>query len=65
MPRGAVSGKTLHDEAFDIAKNKNYEGYECGLALMVFPGWSCCACTVRDKAAVKSEVMPNWQLAVK
>ena len=34
--RMATSEKLLHDRAFDIAKNLEYDGYQRGLASMVY-----------------------------
>ena len=31
-----ASDKTLHDKAFNIAKNPKYDGYQSGLALIVY-----------------------------
>ena len=36
LPRRATSGKVLCDEAFNIAKNPKLDGYQRGLALMVY-----------------------------
>ena len=30
-----ASDNVLHDKAFSIAKNLKYDGYQCGLALLV------------------------------
>ena len=59
LPRRAASDKVLRDKAFNIAKNKNFDGYLRGLVSMVY--------TFFDKTfsggAVKSEIMSNQQLA--
>ena len=34
--RRTASDKTWHDKAFDIAKNQKYDGYQRGLASMVY-----------------------------
>ena len=34
--RGAVSDKVLRDKAFNIAKNPKYDGYQRGLASIVY-----------------------------
>ena len=36
LPRRTVSDKILHDKAFDIAKNLKYDGYQHGLASLVY-----------------------------
>ena len=36
LPRKTASDKVLRDKAFDIAKNSKYDGYQRGLALMVY-----------------------------
>ena len=30
------AGKVLHDKAFNITKDPQYDGYQCGLASMVY-----------------------------
>ena len=53
--RRTASGKELYDEAFNIAKNSNYDEYHRGLVLMVYKFF--------DKktygGAVKSEIMSD------
>ena len=36
LARRAASDKTFCDKAFNIAKNLKYDGYQCGLASMVY-----------------------------
>ena len=36
LPRRTTSNKVLHDKTFSIAKNPKYDGYQCGLASMVY-----------------------------
>ena len=36
LKRRRASDKILEDKAFNIAKNPKYDGYQRGLALMVF-----------------------------
>ena len=31
-----VADKVLRDKAFNISKNPNYDGYQCGVASMVY-----------------------------
>ena len=36
LNRKAVADNVLPDKAFNIAKNPKYDGYQCGLASMVY-----------------------------
>ena len=36
LPRRTASDKVLHDKAFNIAKIPKYDGYQRGLASMVY-----------------------------
>ena len=36
LARGTASDKVLRDKAFNIAKNPKYDGYQRGLASMVY-----------------------------
>ena len=36
LSRTTVSGKTLHDKTFTIAKNPKYDRYQRGLASVVY-----------------------------
>ena len=36
LPRRTASDKVLRDKAFNIAKNPKYDGYQCGLASIVY-----------------------------
>ena len=36
LNRRAVADKVLRDKAFNIAKNPKYDGYQCGLASMIY-----------------------------
>ena len=36
LPRRTGSDKVLHDKAFSIANNPKYDGYQRGLASMVY-----------------------------
>ena len=36
LTRRTASDKILHDKAFNIAKNPNYNGYQRGLASVVY-----------------------------
>ena len=57
--RRTNSCKILRDKAFNIDKNPKYDGYQRGLASMVYKFFH--KNTSRD--AIKSEIMPNKQLA--
>ena len=64
LVRRIASDKVLCDKAFNIAKNAKYGGYQHGLTSVVyksldkmFSGANTSGC------AVKSEIMPNQQLA--
>ena len=51
---------------FDIAKNLKYDGYQHGLASMVYKFFDKKSASFEDKSAsgsgVKSEIMPNQEL---
>ena len=55
LTRRTASDKTLRDKAFNIVKNPKYDGYQRGIALMVYNSF--------DKktagGAVKNEIMQN------
>ena len=55
MPRRTVPDKVVCDEAFSIAKNSNFDGYQRGIVSMVYE--------LFDKnssgGAVKNYIMPN------
>ena len=57
LSRTRASGKVLRDKTFNIAKNLKYDGYQRGLASMVY--------TFFDKktsgGAVKNEIVPKEQ----
>ena len=36
LTRGAAAGKVLRDKSFNIANNRKFDGYQKGLALMVY-----------------------------
>ena len=36
LARGTAADKVLRDKAFNIAKDKKYDGYQTGLASMVY-----------------------------
>ena len=59
LPRRTAADKALRDKAFNIAKNPKYDGYQRGLASMVYKFF--------DKkllgSGVKSETVQNKELA--
>ena len=55
LTKRTQSDKVLRDKAFEIASNWKYDGYERGLASMVYKFF--------DKKSTVSGVMPNQQLA--
>ena len=57
LARRTESDKVLNDKAFKIASNPKYDGYETGLASMVYKFF--------DKKSCRSGVatLPNYQLA--
>ena len=59
LTRRTTSDKILRDKAFNIAKNPKYDGYQCGLASMVY--------NVYDKktspSGIKNKNISSKQLA--
>ena len=59
LPRRTAADKALRDKAFNIAKNPKYDGYQRGLASMIYKFF--------DKkllgSGVKSETVQNKELA--
>ena len=59
LAKRTQSDKVLRDKAFEITSNPKYDGYQRGLALMVFKFF--------DKksagSGIKSEIKQNQQLA--
>ena len=57
LKRKTASDKSLTDKAFNIAKNPKYDGYQRGIASMVYKFF--------DKKSTDSSVAnePNYQLA--
>ena len=58
LPREATADRILHNKAFNITKNPKYDGYQRGLALMVYKFFD----KKNSGAAVKNE-MSNQELA--
>ena len=68
VPRRTASDKVLRDKVFNIAENPRYDGYQHGLAVMVFSLFDKKYDLLADKSAtssgaVKGETMPNRELA--
>ena len=57
--RKTNSCKILRDNAFNIDKNPKYDGYQRGLASMVYKFFH----KNTSRHAITSEIMPNQQLA--
>ena len=55
LPRRTTSDKVLLNKAFNIAKNRKYDGYRRGLASIVYKFFD----KVTSGGAVKSETMSN------
>ena len=67
IDRRTASDKSLTDRAFNIAKNPRYDGYQRGLASMVYKFLNKKSSSLTDKSVsgsgVNIEVKPNEQLA--
>ena len=67
LTKKSQSDKVLRDKAFKIASNPEYDGYQRGLAFMVFKFFNrksasgSGVATLANKSAIKS--MPNQRLA--
>ena len=59
LPRRTTSDKMLPDKAFNIAKNPTYDGYQRGLASMVYKFFN----KIIPGGAVEIEIIPNQRLA--
>ena len=53
----------MRDQAFDIAKNPKYDGYQRGLASVVYKFGGGGVAMLANKSAVKNENMQNKELA--
>ena len=62
-----TSDKILRDKAFNIAKNLKYDGYQSGLASMVYNFFDKKSASLADKSAsgsdIKNENMSKKELA--
>ena len=67
LKRRTTSDKVLRDKTFDIAKNSKYDGYQRGLASMVYKYFAKKFALLPDKSVsgsgVNIEVKHNEQLA--
>ena len=52
LNRKTAANKVLRDKAFNIAKNPKYDGYECGLVLMVYK--------LKKKACKMKNLLKNY-----
>ena len=59
LTRRTASDKILRDKAFNIAKNSKYDGYQRGLASMVYK----CFDKKTSGSGIKNENMLNKELA--
>ena len=71
LGKRAASDNVLRDKAFNIAKNLKYDGYQRGLASMVYNFFDKKSALLADKSptgsgfksAIKNEIKQNKQLA--
>ena len=65
--RRTIADKVLRDKAFNIAKNSKYDGYQVGLASMVYKYFDRKKASLVDKSTfggtVKNEIISNKELA--
>ena len=63
LTRRTASNKILSDKAFNIAKNPKHDGYQRGIASMVYKFFDEKSASLADKSgAVKNENMTNQEL---
>ena len=60
LPTRTASDKLLWDKAFNIAKSPKYDGYQRGLASMVYKFFDK---ETASSDGIKNENMPNRELA--
>ena len=60
LARRTASDKTLRDKAFNIAKNPKHDGYQRGLASMVY---KFCEKKSKGSGVTNNEIKQNLQLA--
>ena len=68
LARRTASDKVLRDKAFNIAKNPKYDGYQRGLASMVYKFFDKKSASLPDKSVsgsgvANNEIKQNSQLA--
>ena len=68
LKRRTASDKILRDKAFNIAKNPKYDGYQRGLASMVYKFFDKKSASLSDKSVsgsgvANNEIKQNLQLA--
>ena len=65
--RRTASDNKLRDKAFNIAKNLKYDGYQCGLASMVYKCFDEKSASLAGRSisggAIKNEIISNIKLA--
>ena len=59
LARTTDSDKILRDKAFNIAKNPNYDGYQRGLASMVYKFFDKKSASFTDKSVSGSGIVNN------
>ena len=69
LTKRTASDEILRDKAFNIAKNSKYEGYQRGVASMVYNFFDKKSASLENKSAsgdaVKNSNMSNRELAEK
>ena len=68
LKRRTFSDKILRDKAFDVAKNPKYDGYQRGIASMVYKFFDKRFASLPDKSVAgtgvtNNEIKQNFQLA--
>ena len=59
LAKRTASDKVLRDKAFNIVKNPKYDGYQRGLASMVYKFFDKKSASLEDKSAAGSGVANN------
>ena len=59
LTRRTISDEILHDKAFNVAKNPKYNGYQLGLASVVYNFFN----KKTVSGAIKNEIMSAKELA--
>ena len=66
LARGTAADKVLRDKAFNTAKDPKYDGYQRGLASLVYKFFNGKTASITDKSAAGSGIksmLQNQQLA--